>query len=104
MERTRHAGVRPVSFPWSDVGTWDAVWDVLPRDSDGNALRGRVEVVGTTGSLIHNEGEQVTAVVGLEDVVVVETDDALLVASRERAQDVKLVVEALKAAGRTDLV
>jgi len=97
MERTGRAGVLPVSFPWSDVGTWDAVWDVLPRDSDGNALRGRVEVVGTTGSLIHNEGEQVTAVVGLEDVVVVTTSDAVLVTSKAASGGVKDLVTALRA-------
>lgn len=51
MERTTRAGVLPVSFTWSDVGTWDAVWQVLPQDDASNALRGRVKVLGTTLSL-----------------------------------------------------
>ncbi|GJD75218.1 mannose-1-phosphate guanylyltransferase/mannose-6-phosphate isomerase [Methylobacterium goesingense] len=97
MERTERAGVRPVSFPWSDVGTWDAVWEVLPRDADGNALRGRVETVDTRGSLIHSEGDHLTTVVGLDDVVVVATADAVLVTSKARASQVKDLVANLRA-------
>ncbi|AWN41145.1 mannose-1-phosphate guanylyltransferase/mannose-6-phosphate isomerase [Methylobacterium durans] len=97
MERTRHAGVLPVSFAWSDVGTWDAVWSVLAQDESGNAVRGRVELIETRGSLVHSEGEQVTAVVGLEDVVVVSTPDAVLVSSKARSGEVKTLVERLRA-------
>ncbi|MGU3359178.1 mannose-1-phosphate guanylyltransferase/mannose-6-phosphate isomerase [Methylobacterium sp. M6A4_1b] len=96
MERTRHAGVRPVSFPWSDVGTWDAVWDVLAHDADGNAVRGRVETIDTRGSLIHSEGEHLTTVVGLDDVVVVTTPDAVLVTSKARSGQVKDLVNRLR--------
>ena len=96
MERTERAGVRPVSFPWSDVGTWDAVWEVLPHDADGNALRGRVEALDTRGSLIHSEGEHLTTVVGLDDVVVVTTPDAVLVTSKARASQVKDLVTRLR--------
>ncbi|MDB5648065.1 mannose-1-phosphate guanylyltransferase/mannose-6-phosphate isomerase [Methylobacterium sp.] len=96
MERTERAGVRPVSFPWSDVGTWDAVWEVLPHDRDGNALRGRVEALDTRGSLIHSEGEHLTTVVGLDDVVVVTTPDAVLVTSKARAGQVKDLVSRLR--------
>ena len=97
MERTAHAGVLPVSFSWSDVGTWDAVWQVLPRDHSGNALRGRVEVLDTENSLVHNEGEQVTTVVGLSDVVVVTTPDAVLVTSKANSGSVKDLVSTLRA-------
>ncbi|MGU3469405.1 mannose-1-phosphate guanylyltransferase/mannose-6-phosphate isomerase, partial [Methylobacterium sp. C33D] len=75
MERTARAGVLPVSFAWSDVGTWDAVWQVLDHDAAGNAVRGRVSLIGTRNSLVHSQGEGLTAVVGLEDVVVVSTPD-----------------------------
>jgi len=97
MERTGRAGVLPVAFPWSDVGTWDAVWGVLERDPDGNALRGRVELIGTKNSLVHSAGEGLTTVVGLEDVVVVATPDAVLVASKAQAGRVKELVGQLRA-------
>jgi mannose-1-phosphate guanylyltransferase/mannose-6-phosphate isomerase len=102
MERTRHAGVRPVSFPWSDVGTWDAVWAVLAQDADGNAVRGRVETIDTHGSLIHSEGEHLTTVVGLDDVVVVTTPDAVLVTSKARSGEVKDLVTRLRAQGHPE--
>ncbi|CAA2160587.1 Alginate biosynthesis protein AlgA [Methylobacterium brachiatum] len=98
MERTARAGVLPVSFPWSDVGTWDAVWQVLDHDAEGNAVRGRVSLIGTKNSLVHSQGEGLTAVVGLEDVVVVSTPDAVLVASKARSGEVKQLVNALRAA------
>ena len=97
MERTTRAGVLPVSFPWSDVGTWDAVWQVLPQDESGNALRGRVEVLGTTNSLVHSEGEGLTTVVGLDGVVVVATPDAVLVTSKAQSGRVKELVGVLRA-------
>ncbi|MCJ2106314.1 cupin domain-containing protein, partial [Methylobacterium sp. E-041] len=96
MERTTRAGVLPVSFPWSDVGTWDAVWQVLPQDAAGNAVRGRVELLGTRNSLVHSEGEGLTTVVGLDDVVVVATPDAVLVASKSQSGRVKDLVGVLR--------
>ncbi len=95
MERTGRAGVLPVSFGWSDIGTWGAIWDVSPRDAVGNVLRGNVEAVETRNSLIHSDA-LLTAVVGLEDVVVVATPDAVLVTSRARSDEVKTLVAALK--------
>lgn len=97
MERTLRAGVLPVSFPWSDVGTWEAVWQVLPRDAAGNTVRGRVELLATKNSLVHSEGEGLTTVVGLEDVVVVSTPDAVLVASKAHSGQVKELVATLRA-------
>ena len=96
MERTARAGVLAVSFAWSDVGTWDAVWGVLERDAQGNALRGRVELIGTRNSLVHSEGEGLTTVVGLDDVVVVTTPDAVLVASKAQSGRVKDLVSVLR--------
>ncbi|WP_232628592.1 mannose-1-phosphate guanylyltransferase/mannose-6-phosphate isomerase [Methylobacterium sp. Leaf118] len=96
MERTERAGVLSVAFAWSDVGTWDAVWQVLPHDARGNAIRGRVELVETTGSLVHSESEGLTTVVGLDDVVVVATPDAVLVSSKARSGQVKDLVGLLR--------
>lgn len=96
MERTTRAGVLPVSFPWSDVGTWDAVWGVLDKDAHGNAVRGRVELLDTRSSLVHSEGEHLTTVVGLDDVVVVTTADAVLVTSKARSGQVKDLVSVLR--------
>ncbi|MET7244504.1 mannose-1-phosphate guanylyltransferase/mannose-6-phosphate isomerase [Methylobacterium sp. EM32] len=96
MERTDRAGVLPVGFPWSDIGTWGALWEIAERDADGNALRGRVAVRNTRNSLVHGSGEILTTVVGLDDVVVVATDDAVLVTSRSTAPEVKGLVEDLR--------
>ncbi|KMO33333.1 mannose-1-phosphate guanyltransferase [Methylobacterium tarhaniae] len=96
MERTERAGVLPVSFPWSDIGTWGALWDIAARDAEGNALRGRVALRNTRNSLVHSTGEILTTVVGLDDVVVVTTDDAVLVTSRTAAGEVKGLVEGLR--------
>ena len=101
MERTDKAGVLPVSFAWSDIGTWGALWDASARDADGNALRGSAEVVDTRNSFVHSDG-MLTAVVGLDDVVVVATRDAVLVTSRERSDSVKHLVAQLKAKHRPE--
>lgn len=102
MEHTDRAAVLPVSFPWSDIGTWGALWEVSPQDADGNATRGRVALHGTRNSLVHSEGELLTTVVGLDDVVVVATSDAVLVTSRERGGEVKGLVEQLRAKGEPE--
>ncbi len=101
MERTKRAGVLPVTFSWSDIGTWDALWDVAPRDADGNCIRGDVEVVGSRNSLVHSD-DILTAVVGLEDVVVVAKPDAVLVASRRSSELVKGLVATLRARRRSE--
>lgn len=101
MERTDKAGVLPVSFAWSDIGTWSAIWDASAQDGLGNALRGHVEVVSTRNSLVHSE-TMLTTVVGLDDVIVVSTADAVLVASRDRSDEVKALVANLKRKGRPE--
>ncbi|WP_407529671.1 mannose-1-phosphate guanylyltransferase/mannose-6-phosphate isomerase [Methylobacterium oryzisoli] len=102
MERTRRSGVLPVHFPWSDIGTWGALWEVLDRDGSGNALRGRAVVRDTRNSLVHSSGDILTTVVGLDDVVVVTTPDAVLVTSREAGSEVKALVEDLRARGEPE--
>ena len=101
MERTARAGVLPVSFSWSDIGTWGAIWEASARDEQGNALKGHVEVVATRDSLVHSDGV-LTAVVGLDGVVVIATPDAVLVTSRERSDAVKDLVGQMKAGKRPE--
>jgi mannose-1-phosphate guanylyltransferase/mannose-6-phosphate isomerase len=84
---------------WSDVGSWSALWAIADQDGDGNAHRGDVLASGCRNTLAWG-GRRLVALLGLEDVIVVDTDDALLVARRERVQEVKDIVARLKAEGR----
>jgi mannose-1-phosphate guanylyltransferase/mannose-6-phosphate isomerase len=88
--------VVPLVAGWSDLGSWDAVWDALDKDVDGNVARGRVVFEGATSSYVHSEGRLI-ACVGTSNLVVVETADAVLVADRSRVQDVKGLVNRIKA-------
>lgn len=101
MERTDRAAVVTLDAGWSDVGSWDALLDVEPRDAAGNVISGDVLVEDVAGSLIRSEGRLVAAL-GVTDLVIVETADAVLVAHRARAQDVKRLVERLKAQRRDE--
>lgn len=102
MEKTSRAAVVPVACQWSDIGSWDALWLAAEKNADGNHLEGDVIALDTKGSLVHSHDRHLVATVGLQDVVVVTTPDATLVARRDASQDVKKIVEALKAAGRTE--
>ena len=97
MERTDRAAVVPVDLGWSDVGCWNAVWEVLERDTNGNAGSGPVVFHNSRNSLARSDDAILTAVVGLDDVIVVATADAVLVAARDKAEEVKALVEQLKA-------
>ncbi|MDP6572447.1 MAG: mannose-1-phosphate guanylyltransferase/mannose-6-phosphate isomerase [Rhodospirillales bacterium] len=101
MEHTEAAAVVPVDMGWSDVGAFSTLWEIGAKDEDGNVVSGDVLVHDVRDSYIRGDGKLVAAV-GLEDAVVVITDDAVLVTTRERAQDVKVVAEALKASGREE--
>jgi len=101
MERTQHAVVVPADIGWSDVGSWSALRDVLPHDAAGNATRGDVYLDGVSNSLVRAES-RIVALVGVSDVVVVETADAVLVAHKDQVQRVKQVVEHLKTTERTE--
>ncbi len=101
MERTTRAAVVPAAFGWSDVGSWAALWDLAAQDEAGNALSGDVLMEDSRGCFVRAE-KGVAALVGVEDLVIVVTGDAVLVAHRERAQDVKAIVEKLKARGGSE--
>ena len=95
MERTARAAVMPVSYGWSDVGSWHAVWELSERDPAGNAAHGTAVFVDTRASYVASE-KQLVAVLGLDNVVVVTTDDAVLVARREDGDGLRRVVGRLK--------
>jgi mannose-1-phosphate guanylyltransferase/mannose-6-phosphate isomerase len=95
------AVVVPLDAGWSDVGAWDAVWDVLPKDAQGNVTRGRVMLEGATNTFVHSDGRLV-ACVGTDDLIVVETPDAILVAKQSAVQDVKAVVARIKREAGTE--
>lgn len=102
MEHTKEAAVVPMDPGWSDIGAWDALHELKACDEEnGNAIHGDVMLHNTRNSLIHSESRLVAAV-GVNNLVIVETDDAVLVADRHQAQDTKLIVNALKAAGRKE--
>ena len=103
MEKTTRAAVVPVDPGWSDVGSWEALREDAPRDGDGNALSGDVIAEATRNSLVRADSRLV-ATLGVENLIVVETTDAVLVAARSHAQDVKAVVDRLKAASRPEAV
>jgi len=102
-ERTSVAAVVPADLGWSDVGSWDALWEQSPKDADGNATKGDVVLEGSENCYVRSDGV-LTAVVGLQDVVVVVTGDAVLAMHRDRAQDVKRVVDRLRKVGRHEAV
>lgn len=101
MERTERAAVVPADIGWNDIGAWSALWDVGEKDASGNVLRGDVWLDEVSNSLVRAETRMVAAI-GLTDVVIVETSDAVLVADKRCAQNVKKVVEHLKKNGRSE--
>jgi len=99
MEPSDRATVVPVSFAWSDVGSWDALWAISAHDAHGNAVSGDVVAVDSANNLLRVEDGPMIAAVGCEDMVVVSTRDAVLVVPRARAQEVKGIVDQLRASG-----
>jgi mannose-1-phosphate guanylyltransferase/mannose-6-phosphate isomerase len=103
MEKTADAVVIPLDVGWSDVGSWSALWEIGEQDVAGNVLKGDVLLHGVKGCYISAESRLVAAV-GLEDVVIVETADAVLVARKDRVQDVKAIVNQLNSQKRSEAV
>ena len=103
MERTSEAVVVPLAAGWNDVGSWAALWNVANKDEAGNVIQGDVIAIDAAGSYIRAQSRLVAAI-DVTDLVIVETPDAVLVAPRSRVQDVRLVVDQLKAAQRTEVI
>ena len=108
IEKEANLNVVRGSFGWSDLGSWPSVWELSPQDPDGNAVTESTLLVDSHRNLVQSVGQsgkqRVIALVGLDDLCVIETDDTCLIMPRERAQDVRAVVELLKQKGRTDLL
>ncbi|MEH6649456.1 MAG: mannose-1-phosphate guanylyltransferase/mannose-6-phosphate isomerase [Motiliproteus sp.] len=101
MEKTEFAVMVPLDAGWSDVGSWSALWDIAEKDAAGNVTKGDVLIADVEGSYL-SSSERLIGAVGVKDLVVIETADAILVASKDRVQDVKTVVNQLKAAKRSE--
>jgi len=101
MENTLDASVVAARFDWNDIGAWSSLWQTGDKDAEGNVVRGDVLLDGTHECYVRSEGRLVAAI-GLRDLVVVETDDAVLVAHKNSAQQVKKIVERLRANGRDE--
>lgn len=101
MEKTQRACVVPLNAGWNDVGSWSSIWDVHPKDAQGNVLSGDVVIHDSHNCLVHGNGKLVS-VIGVENIVVVETKDATMIVHKDRVQDVKAMVKQLDAAGRSE--
>lgn len=103
MEKTADAVMVPLDAGWSDIGSWSALWDVSPKDAHGNVFKGDVLSHASQNSYVHADSRLVT-LVGVDDLVVVETKDAVLVAHKDKVQDVKKIVEQIKNGSRQEHV
>ncbi len=101
MEHTATAAVVPADMGWNDVGAWSALWDIGTKDENGNVIGGDVVTVDVSNSYLRSEGRLIAAV-GVSDLIVVSTDDVVLVVPRDRAQDVKSIVDGLKKSNRPE--
>ncbi|MCK5190381.1 MAG: mannose-1-phosphate guanylyltransferase/mannose-6-phosphate isomerase, partial [Methylococcales bacterium] len=101
MEKTDKAVVIPLDAQWNDVGSWSALWDVTDKDEFGNAISGDVLTVDTKNSFLHS-GSRLIATIGISDLVVVETPDAVMVAPKDRVQEVKKIVDQLTEQNRSE--
>lgn len=101
LEKSARVGLVPCEIGWSDVGSWDAVHDISAKDEGGNALQGNVLALGCRNSLIRSD-KRLVAAVGVEDLCVVETPDAILISKRGESQRVREIVDALKVQGRPE--
>ena len=101
MEKTNDASVVPMDAGWNDIGSWSSLWDVSDKDESGNATAGDVRLLDTTNSFVRSD-QKLVALIGLDDVVVVSTKDATLVAHKDRVQDAKIIASQLKTEGRSE--
>lgn len=101
MEKTADAVVVPLDAGWNDIGSWSAIWEIGEKDSDGNVLRGDCIIEASQNCLVQGD-DRLISLIGLEGVVVVDTKDALMVAAKDKVQDVKAIVNKLKAEQRSE--
>jgi mannose-1-phosphate guanylyltransferase len=98
MEGAKRAAVIPVCMGWSDVGSWGSLFDLMPLDESRNIWVGPVVSIDTSSTLAFG-GKRLIATLGVENLIIIDSDDALLVCGRDRVQDVRLIVEQLKISG-----
>src|SRR5262249_49909449 len=103
MEKTDRAAVALGNFRWSDIGSWDALFEITSRDNAGNVLQGSVVTMDASDCMVHSN-DRLTALIGVSDLVVVSTSDAVMVVPRARAQEVRGLVERLKATKRPEAI
>jgi mannose-1-phosphate guanylyltransferase len=103
MEGAANVAVIPASIGWNDIGAWQTLADLVSKDADDNATSGDHVLVDTHNTYIYSPRKLVAAI-GLQDLIVIETEDALLICPRDRSQDVRAVVDLLRAQGRDDLL
>ena len=101
MEKTKNAIMIPMDAGWNDIGSWLSLWDVSDKDESGNATAGDVRLLDTTNSFVRSD-QKLVVLIGLDDVVVVSTKDATLVARKDRVQDAKIIASQLKTEGRSE--
>ncbi|MGM0380849.1 MAG: mannose-1-phosphate guanylyltransferase [bacterium] len=104
LENSERIWTLPVDFTWGDLGTWDALDKIYESDEEGNICRGDVQVIDSSNSIVFNEEGPFVGVVGAEDLVVVSTDDAVLVCPREKTEEVKKLVNRLEDKNREELL
>ena len=104
MEKAENVWVVKVDFPWNDVGSWDAVYDIsTQRDEDGNVIQGDALLRDSSNNLVYAGGRTV-AMVGIDGLIVIDTPDALLIVRRDHSEEVKYIVDDLEKKNRKDLL
>ncbi|HET6390226.1 mannose-1-phosphate guanylyltransferase/mannose-6-phosphate isomerase [Hyphomicrobium sp.] len=101
MEKTRAAAILPMNVGWNDVGSWSSLWEIAPRDDKGNFIKGEAVLEETSDCYVHSERALVSTI-GVSDLIIVNTPDALLVADKDRTQDVSKIVQRLKTSNRKE--
>ena len=104
MEKASGIKCIPLETDWSDLGAWSAIWEVMDKDADGNVIKGDVVTHNTTNSFIQSAHGTCLSLVGLDNVLAIATKDAILLANKDNAQDVKAIVDKLQASGRSEAV
>jgi mannose-1-phosphate guanylyltransferase len=103
MEHAQDVTVIPVEIGWTDVGSWSSLFELLPRDAVGNIFQGPSVAIDTENTLVVG-GKRLIAMIGLRDMVIVDTEDALLICPKDREQDVRAIVQQLKQSGRNEWI